>query len=139
MLDLVDPGWSDKVPEALWYHPTDADRVILHEPTDMYGKEERPHVTLLYGLLQSANIWRPFVDEVMDGWQIPMSLDIEKFDIFKSKHGLYEVLVAKVRVGGGLQEANQRLKRLPHQESYLTLSGVRHFLLVTGRSSERSE
>ena len=118
MLDIVDPGWAEKVPEVLWYHPTDEDRIILKEPTDNYGMEERPHVTLLYGLLENANIWRPFVDEVMDGWEIPNSLDVDKFDVFKAHHGLYEVVVAKIRMTPHLQAANQRLKRLPHIETF---------------------
>ena len=63
MLDVVAPDLSDVIPDEWCYSSPHPDRHWVS------GRQKEGHVTLLYGLLQSAHDIRPAVDEVLDGWE----------------------------------------------------------------------
>ena len=94
--------------------PRDIPEEMLVDPT---AKLES-HVTLLYGLLANAHIWREQVDWVMRGWTKPayvvLSTELEVWSRPNSDGVLQDILVAKVIDIGRFQDANQRLAQLPH-------------------------
>ena len=100
-----------KIPQRVWY--TDPKRGIS-------GPEAEPHVTLLYGLLESAHTWRAHVDQLLADWQMPAGLWISRFEVFGRPTDPYDVVVATFDEESleGLAEANGLLRALPHVDTF---------------------
>jgi len=77
------------------------------------------HVTLLYGLLESAVTWKPLVDIVLADWTPPV-LEIESLGSFDSpfQDEPYACIVAHIKVTDELLEGHKRLELLPHVNTY---------------------
>ena len=111
MLDVDDTGLGDHVTPALWYDdPTDA--------LNRYGRETEPHVTLLYGLLESAHTWREQVDEVLADWTPPKQLDVHRLEVFETPR--YDCVVGMTGSVVALADAHGALSRLPHINTFPT-------------------
>ena len=80
-----------------------------------------PHCTLLYGFLRSATELKKHIDAVLDGWT-PGDLTIAEAGFFPGNDPdeNYVTLIAKLEATPNLVEANQRLKLLPHIETFPT-------------------
>lgn len=79
-----------------------------------------PHVTLLYGLLESGNTtYKKYVDEVLKGWQMD-SVEVDHVDYFDSPFAddPYYCIVAHLDISEELKDANNRLQLLPHINTF---------------------
>lgn len=79
-----------------------------------------PHVTLLYGLMESGQKNKRYVDKVLEGWNIN-SVDIDHVDFFNSPYGEeepYYCIIAHLRITPQLLEGHNRLQFLPHINTF---------------------
>lgn len=81
--------------------------------------EDVPHVTLLFGLMQSGSDWKPYVDKLLEGWACP-TIEIDNVSYFDSPYETenYYCIVAKLVVAPELLDANSRLRNLPHIDNF---------------------
>lgn len=81
--------------------------------------EDVPHVTLLYGLMESGQTWKEYVDTVLDGWGMKQ-VQIDKVIAFEStwESEPYHCLVAELVITPKLLDANARLRMLPHIDTF---------------------
>lgn len=86
-----------------------------------YISDKKPHCTLLYGLLESGQTYKKYVDTVLKDWKLNY-LKIENFDFFNSpyKDDNYFCIVAKIEVTNKLMEGHNRLEFLPHINTFDT-------------------
>ena len=80
---------------------------------------DTPHVTLLYGLLQSGRDYSIHVKEVLSGWKMN-HVEIEDIGYFESPYNdePYYCIVAHIKVTPQLMEGHQRLEFLPHINTF---------------------
>lgn len=73
------------------------------------------HITILYGLLESAIKWKKYVRQVLKGWSVA-SIEVEDIGFFESpiREESYYCIVAFAKVTDELVEGKQRLELLPH-------------------------
>lgn len=116
MLD-VDGGVIPKIPnEDYLYFSNNPDRFWIKG----FVAGHTPHVTLLYGLLQSGNtVYRKQVENVLKGWDIK-DIELDHVSFFESPYTdePYYCIVAHIRVTSELLEGNQRLQLLPHINTF---------------------
>lgn len=81
--------------------------------------EKVPHVTVLYGLMNSGQLWKEYVDTVLEGWNIK-TVEISHVNYFDSAYEEepYYCIVAELLVTEKLLEGNSRLRLLPHIDTY---------------------
>ena len=86
---------------------------------DGYVADKTPHVTLLYGLLQTAKNYKWHIDQVLAGWSLP-EVEIEKFGYFPSPYPdeEYYCVVGHLKITPELQEGHERLCMLPHLKTF---------------------
>ncbi len=79
----------------------------------------KPHVTLLYGLLKEGNIYKKYIDQLLEDWSLPTIL-IHHVDYFDSpyKEEPYYCIVAHVDITPELLEGYHRLELLPHVNTF---------------------
>ena len=101
------------VPPVLWYY---GDRDL----PGVLGPETEPHVTLLFGLMESAHVWKEHIVWLLEGWEAPATVRISHFDVFGSPDNPYDVLVGVLDGASkvALEQANARLKHLPHVDTF---------------------
>lgn len=90
-------------------------------PTWRYvkGLDAGDHVTLQFGLLQNANIWREHVDAVLDGWRMPGQVYFSHIGFFPPVNDEpYSCIVAHVIPSPALLDAHHRLSLLPHIDTH---------------------
>lgn len=117
MLDLAAPSldlpanlaeglYESKVEERFWING--------------YGFSKNPHMTLLYGLLESAQEWKDEVDAVLTGWECP-AVRVDHVGFFNSpfEDDPYYCIVAHLELSPEIIEGNKRLELLPHINTYL--------------------
>jgi hypothetical protein len=78
------------------------------------------HATLLYGLLTPAYEQPDAIAAVMDGWEWPDALPVERFEVFPSPYDdePYGCVVARLAPIPELLDAHARLSCLPHVDTY---------------------
>jgi 2'-5' RNA ligase len=83
--------------------------------------EKDPHVTLLYGLMESGTVYQSAIEHALIGWQAE-DIVIEGIDFFDSPVETEEFycIVAKVKPTLNLLEGNARLRLLPHISTFPT-------------------
>jgi hypothetical protein len=117
MLDVENSGQlSDLVPDH------EDDLYVSSDPKHWWVKGDvtaGAHVTVLYGLLASGPTWKPLVDVVLDGWEIP-DLFVDSIEVFDSPYADDEFycIVAKIRKTEELVEGHHRLSFLPHVNTF---------------------
>jgi hypothetical protein len=113
-------------------HMPDDYRVVLdpeweyHSPKLEYvkGYEGDAHVTLLYGLLTSAEENKDLVDQVLETWHKPNLLVFPDVEAFPGDdgHEMYSAIVLTMEHNDwdseSLEDANGRLRRLPHVNGF---------------------
>lgn len=77
-----------------------------------YGKEQDPHVTILYGI--HADVPDEDVEELIDGIETP-SIDLQKVSTFDNE--LFDVLKFDIE-SPDLIALNKKFKELPHTSDY---------------------
>lgn len=118
MLDIAPIKVSDIIdPNDLYY----ANDPVNHKYIDGVVSEGKPHVTLLYGLLESGQTYKPYVDTVLKGWSID-NISIDSVGFFESNYDdeSYYCLVAHIISTPELIEGNGRLQLLPHCNTFLS-------------------
>ena len=97
------------------YYASNKDRFWI----DGLVADKTPHVTLLYGLLRSGLEMKKHVDTVLSGVDIG-SVTIDHVGYFESPYEDedYYCMVAHLRLTEQLTEANERLKYLPHINTF---------------------
>lgn len=120
-------------------------------PPDIYGYQDEsmpyvrgfeaaktPHVTLLYGLLESGREWEYLVNSVLADWEPPKTLTVDHMEFFPTPEGIpFNPLVLRLDEAShqSLVEAHERLELLPHintfpgYKSHITMGYVRKDLL----------
>jgi len=80
---------------------------------------KKPHVSLLYGLLGVGEDIKPYVDRVLDGWDLK-EVEVEKIGFFPSPYPdeEYKCIVAHVKITPKLMEGHERLELLPHINTF---------------------
>ena len=109
MLDADPLDVHGQFPESFWYYGDLPGRRTG-------GPEPETHVTLLFGLLENAHVWRDHIDEVLDGWEPPALLQIHEFGVFPGQG--YDVVVGHVHNDKELRDAHNRLSVLPHINTF---------------------
>jgi 2'-5' RNA ligase len=82
--------------------------------------DHKAHATLLFGLMESGQKWKFLVDEVLADWKKPAKVQIGHISVFpgKEQDGTeYSCIVAHLNPEG-LEEANSRLRLLPHIDTF---------------------
>jgi 2'-5' RNA ligase len=101
--------------------------------------DHKAHVTLLFGLLDSGPKLKDLVDQVLDGWKKPASIKISDIGVFPGKEDdgtEYSCIVAHVDPEG-LIEANNRLRLLPHIDTFPEYAA--HMTLAYVKASATTE
>jgi 2'-5' RNA ligase len=83
--------------------------------------DHKAHATLLFGLMESGQKMKFFVDQVLEGWKQPEKIKIGSLGVFpgKEKDGTeYSCIVAHIEDDGSLEEGNTRLRLLPHIDTF---------------------
>lgn len=77
------------------------------------------HVTLLYGLIQTAKNYEKHIAQVMSGWECP-EVEVEDIGFFPSPYPdePYYCIVAHIKADEKLLEGHQRLQFLPHVDTF---------------------
>lgn len=81
----------------------------------------KAHTTLLYGLLSPASKISDLVDAVLDGWEKPKGVRIVDIGVFPGTDDdgtKYSCIVAHLRASDDLVEAHDRLRLLPHIDTF---------------------
>jgi 2'-5' RNA ligase len=117
MLNLDGTGIPNLISEQDLYFTDNADRYWIKG----FVAGHTPHVTLLYGLLESGKtIYKKYVDEILQEWNCN-SVEIDHVGFFKSPYGEsdpYYCIVAHLKISDELKEANSLLQLLPHINTF---------------------
>lgn len=96
---------------------------VSKDPThfwiDGHVASKTPHVTLLYGLLQTAKNYEWHIKQVLGSWDLG-SVEIDHVGYFDSPYGdeEYYCIVGHLKVTDKLQEGHDRLCMLPHIKTF---------------------
>lgn len=115
MLD-VDGGSIEKPSDDVLYFTKNPDRFWIKG----FVAGHTPHVTLLYGLMESGNTkWKWEVDKVLEGWQMD-SVEIAHVGYFDSPYpdDPYYCIVAHLLITPQLLDGHKRLEFLPHINTF---------------------
>lgn len=101
--------------ESVLYYAKDKSRFWING----WVCDKTAHVTLLYGLLETAKNYEWHIEQVMQGWELP-EVEIESIGYFDSPYEdePYYCLVAHIKVTDKLLEGHQRLEFLPHVNTF---------------------
>lgn len=86
---------------------------------DGWCADKTPHITLLYGLLETAKNYKWHIEQVLAGWKLD-EVEIEDIGYFESpyKDEPYYCIVAHIKKTPELLEGNERLEFLPHVNTF---------------------
>jgi hypothetical protein len=86
---------------------------------DGYVVDKKPHVTLLYGLLQTAKNYQWHIEQVLNGWNLD-EVQIDHFGYFPSPYQdeEYYCIVGHIKITDKLLEGHERLCMLPHIKTF---------------------
>lgn len=119
MLDIEPGDLASRIREIV----SPEDLYTTDDPDDHFtgvlGGE--PHVTLVYGLLRTGPELKKHIMRVLeDGAVLPETVEIEEIGYFESRRPdePYYCIVAHLKLTPELQEANERLKFLPHLNTF---------------------
>jgi len=87
---------------------------------DGFVAGKTPHVTLLYGLMESGQKYKKYVLDVLNDWDAK-DIEIESIGTFPSpyKDEQYYCIVAHAKVTPNLLEGHNRLELLPHINTFI--------------------
>jgi hypothetical protein len=90
----------------------------LADPQNPPGKQY--HLTLFEGLLKSAQEWKQYINQVLQGWNhLNHLLIITDVEALESPHKEdYFVIVATIKIDDWIMDGHERIAFLPHINSY---------------------
>lgn len=99
---------------------------LYHSPTVEFaqGAEGTPHITLIYGLLFSADLNLSLVGRALEGWHKPNLVVMPEVKAFHANDGNADYAAIVLALGDNeydlskLKEANDRLRKLPHVNGF---------------------
>lgn len=91
---------------------TIADKDVYNDDSNRYGKEEEPHVTLLYGL--HSTVTPQIIQQILDRIHFG-DINLTNPSLFQNSD--YDVLKFDA-AGEGLKSANEVLMKLPNSNEY---------------------
>lgn len=114
---LAQDGMSDFLPtyQGDLYYAKDKSRFWI----DGFVGSKSAHLTLLYGLLETAKNYKWHIEKVLEGWKL-LELEIEDIGYFTSPYedDQYFCIVGHVKITPELMEGHQRLEFLPHINTF---------------------
>lgn len=115
------------------YYAKNKDRFWI----DGWVCDKNPHITLLYGLLETAKNYSKQIETLLAGIKI-RTVEIEDIGYFDSPYPdePYWCIVAHIKVDRRLKEANDRLKFLPHVD---TFSGYKPHMTIAYWAKSQGE
>ena len=86
---------------------------------DGWVADKVPHITLLYGLLETAKNYEPHIEAVLKDWKLE-EVVIEDVGFFESPYAdePYYCIVAHIKKTPELIEGHERLCMLPHVKTF---------------------
>lgn len=86
---------------------------------DGWVADKVSHVTLLYGLLETAKNYEWHIEQVLKGWKLE-EVEVSDIDFFDSPYEdePYYCIVAHIKTTPELIEGHQRLELLPHINTF---------------------
>ena len=101
--------------EIALYYAKDKTRFWI----DGWVADKTPHITLLYGLIETAKNYEWHIEQVLKGWQMK-SVKIQDIGYFDSPYPdePYWCIVAHIETTPELIEGHQRLELLPHINTF---------------------
>jgi len=143
MLDIDPEDLGKRVSEAIKPEEVYVDEDPASYATGIVAGE--PHVTLLYGLLRSGPEMQKHILQVLNSGNVcPPTVQIDEVGYFDSPKAdePYYCIVAHLVITPELQECNERLKFLPHintfpgYKAHMTLAYIKEDELVRDRVIE---
>jgi 2'-5' RNA ligase len=116
MLDIDGSNMPNLISEEDLYFTTHPDRFWIKG----FVAGHTPHVTLLYGLLESGNTtYRKYVDEVLKDWKCD-EVEVDHVSFFPSPYPdeSYYCIIAHLKISDELKEGNALLQLLPHINTF---------------------
>lgn len=115
MLDIDGANIPKPVDESVLYVTSNPDRFWIKG----FVAGKVPHVTLLYGLMESGQKNKQYVDKVLEGWSID-SVEIDHVGFFESPYtdDPYYCIIAHLKITDNLLEGHKRLEFLPHINTF---------------------
>lgn len=116
MLDVDGSAISKPPDESILYYTQNKDRFWING----FVAGSVPHVTLLYGLMESGQKNKEYIDKVLSGWGID-SVEVDHVDFFNTPYGdeePYYCIIAHVKITDNLLEGHNRLELLPHINTF---------------------
>ena len=94
-----------------------------------------PHITLLYGLLESGKNYEKYIEAVLKDWKMD-SVEVNHVGYFDSPYQdeAYYCIVAHLKITKELLEGHQRLEFLPHINTFTGY--LAHFTIAYIRKNE---
>lgn len=101
--------------EVALYYSKNKDRFWI----DGWVADKTPHITLLYGLMETGQVYEKHVERVLSGWKLE-TVEIDHIGYFNSPYEdePYWCVVAHIKVTPELLEGHQRLEFLPHVNTF---------------------
>ena len=134
MLDLSPIELPQKYIDGFTHYPTFYTHLYYAKDKtrfwiDGFVAEKTPHVTLLYGLIETAKNYEWHIEQVLKGWKLE-EVEIESIGSFDSPYPdeEYYCIVAHVKITPELLEGHQRLEFLPHINTFAGYKA--HFTLA---------
>jgi 2'-5' RNA ligase len=115
MLDIDGANIPKHVDESVLYFTSNPDRTWIKG----FVAGKVPHVTLLYGLLESGQKNKEYVDQVLNGWSIE-AVEVDHVGFFESPYedDPYYCIIAHLKITDNLLEGHKRLEFLPHINTF---------------------
>lgn len=107
MIDVPVSNWNEII--------SSIDKEDLYEvPGENFGVQERPHLTLLYGLHEEVTLDQ--VKSIFENFNGDIEIEVDGIDIFENKD--FDVVKFNIKPTKSLKELNQKLSELPNSNQY---------------------
>lgn len=113
--NMIDGFTRFPVFEQALYYAKDKTRFWI----DGWVADKTPHITLLYGLIETAKNYEWHIEQVLKGWKMK-TVKIQDIGYFDSPYPdePYWCIVAHIETTPELIEGHQRLELLPHINTF---------------------
>jgi hypothetical protein len=92
----------------------ESDDIYTKIGDDSYGIQDKPHLTLLYGLHDNVDF--DSVKQIFDEFSQDINIEIDGIGLFQNKD--YDVVKLNVKPDDGLQYLHDKLSELPNSNSF---------------------
>ena len=107
MVDVPVGNWDEI---TSWIDPED----LYEVEGENFGIQERPHITILYGLHEEVT--PDMVKSVFDQFDGDINIEVDGIDIFENEK--FDVVKFNVNTDGSLNELNSKLSEFPNSNEY---------------------